>query len=246
MPLHPPKQSGSIVRFRTAQDKRWPFISREIATGRKKTHWMWFVFPQLRDFAKSETAHYFGIADRTEALAYLDDDVLRIRLATATVGVLKQDRLMFSDVDYRKLHRCMTLFREVVKDPTIPDQVIGKHFGGELHAHTLDVLAGRPIPQQPWTPTAMGRVEIKGKARDVMGKHWEKQVAQARAAVAAVGQRPPRESNDPMDSTEIASFIRGFGLSEHATQRIVREWIADQTRAHTQGWEEADNAAYYG
>src|SRR6478609_4031243 len=112
MPILSTRQANTLARFRTAQDKQWPRISREIASGKKDTHWMWFVFPQLRVFAKSETAHYYGIVDKAEALAYLDDDVLRLRLGTASMGVLKQDRLMFGDVDRRKLWRCMTLFRE--------------------------------------------------------------------------------------------------------------------------------------
>ncbi len=250
MSLHTVKQSGTLARFRTAQDKQWPRIAREIATGKKETHWMWFVFPQLRVFAKSETAYYYGIADQQEALAYLDEDTLRVRLATATQGMLRQNRLMFSDVDRRKLHRCMTLFGELVKDRTLPDAVLAKHFGGTAHQPTLDALAGRPVtvPNQ-WTPqrlwSAQGHVEVRGKAKADMGRHWEKQIQRARDTVRAVGQRQARAANDPMDSTEVESFLKGFGLTSAQVRAISREWIADQTRAHTQGWEAADEEAWF-
>jgi uncharacterized protein (DUF1810 family) len=233
MALHSPSQADSITRFRVAHDRNWHRISREIATGRKETHWMWFAFPQLRVFAKSETAHYYGLADKAEALNFLDDDVLRVHLASATMGVLRQQRLMFSDVDTRKLHRCMTLFREIVKDPTLPDSVLGRWFGGELHQPTMDALAGKPVTvQNQWTPgrrSAQGRVEVRGKAARILSRHWE-----------------ARASNDPMDSTEVEQFLRGFNMPPAMVRAITREWIADQTRAHTQGWEAADEEALHG
>jgi len=249
MPLHPAKQANSIARFRHAQDKKWPKISREIAAGVKETHWMWYVFPQLRVFAKSETAYYYGLADKAEALTYLDDDTLRIRLATASMGVLRQDRLMFEDVDRRKLHRCVTLFAELVKDRTILDQVLAKHFAGEPHQPTLDVLAGKPVKSQ-WTRpdhrplksvgTAMGQVEWK---QGTVGRHWEKQIERARATVAAVGAVRARPDNVPMDSSEIESFLKGFGLSAAAVRGITRVWVADQSRANQQGWDAAEEEA---
>lgn len=236
-----PARTNSISRFRTAQDKSWPRIARELAVGRKDTHWMWYVFPQLRALAKSETARYFGIADRTEALAYLDDQVLRIRLAEATMAVLRHQRSMFSDVDKRKLQACMTLFGEVVKDPTLPHQVLDKFYDGQRHQLTLDVLAGRPIPQQ-WTPKPITDRSWSAQGRVEVGRHWEKQIAHARAAVAQVGARQPRGAGDPMLRSEVESFVKGFGLSAAATRRLVNEWMADRQRAANAAWDEADEA----
>lgn len=226
-----PVSAKSVTRFRTAQDRHWPRIAREIATGRKQTHWMWYVFPQLKALAKSETARYFGIADRTEALAYLNDPVLRIRLYESTKAIVGHQRLMFSDTDRRKLQACMTLFSEVVIDPELPRQVLDKFYDGQPHQLTLDVLAGRPIPQQ-WT--AQGRVEV--------GRHWEKQIAKARATVASVGARHPRGAGDPMLHSEVESFVRGFGLSAVATRRLVDEWMTDRRRAANAAWDEADES----
>jgi len=235
----------SVARFQQAQDKVWRDVAHELATGRKKTHWMWFVFPQLRGLAKSEIAQRYGIRDKAEALAYLDNEVLRIRLASATMAVLKRDRLMFSDVDKKKLRSCMTLFRGLVTDPTLPDAVLAKFYGGEPCQLTLDLLAGRPIPQQ-WTPpppvssrgwSAQGRVETK------VGRHWDKQIAAARAAVDEANTRTLWD-NDPMSHREIESFIRGFGLSAAATRQIVDRWMEDQNRATQQGWDSHDGEYY--
>jgi uncharacterized protein (DUF1810 family) len=174
---------------------------------------MWYVFPQLKALAKSETARYFGIRDRTEALAYLDDSVLRVRLAEATMAVLRHRRSMFSDTDKRKLQACMTLFREVVKDPTLPNQVLDKWYDGEPHQLTLDVLAGKPVPVQQAAP------------------RWHQPTL-----------TPPlrRGAGDPMLRSEIEALVRRYGLSAEATRRLTDEWLADRVRAINIAWDEAD------
>lgn len=135
----------SIRRFLDAQRVIYPRALREIQQGRKRTHWMWFVFPQLAALGKSETARYYGIADREEALAYLDDPVLRLRLGECTTAILGHDRLILSHPDNHKLRSCMTLFSQVVVDPALPNAVLAKFYGGEPDQLTLDVLAGKAI-----------------------------------------------------------------------------------------------------
>jgi len=215
-----PTRANSISRFRMAQDKSWPRIARELAVGRKETHWMWYVFPQLKALAKSETARYFGIADRAEALAYLDDPVLRVRLYESTQAILKHRTPMFSDTDKRKLHASMTLFREVVVEPALCNRVLDKWYEGEPHQLTLDALAGKPIPVQKVRP-AQFRQERLGEWR----------------------HNPPRRgAGDPMDRREIERLVRGYGLSADATRRLVGEWLDDRRRAINVAWDEADQA----
>lgn len=235
------KQQG-IARFRAAQDRKWSGIAQEISRGQKQTHWMWFVFPQLRVFAKSETAHHFGLADKDEALAFLADDVLRVRLATATMGVLKQRRLMFDPIDKRKLHRCMTLFSELVTDRTLPDAVITKWFDGVPHQLTLDVLAGKdvkpawvpgqkPLPMKlPATWRPMGW-SAQGSVSRRPG-HWEEQVAKTRAVV----QQPGWDGEEPMSHRQIESFLKGLGLTHRQVDKVVDCWLEDQNRAEQRGW----------
>lgn len=232
-------RAGSIDRFKQAQDESWPRIAREIATGRKKTHWMWYVFPQLKALAKSETAQYYGIADQAEALAYLDDPVLRIRLYESTRAILGHRKLMFDATDARKLRSCMTLFSQVVNDATLPQAVLDRYYDGRPDQLTLDVLAGKKIPEQ-WT------------RRAVVGRHWDKQIRAAQGAVAATGRRAQREYQrelnryaNPMTRREIEAFVRGFGLSAAATRQVVEMWSDDQDHAREAGYESARDSYLY-
>lgn len=213
----------SLKRFHIA-DGTYGRAYREIRTGHKTGHWMWFVFPQLRALAKSDTARYFGIADLAEARAYVNDPALRRRLAECTIAVLGHRRLMFEHPDNHKLRACMTLFAKVVEDPTLPMAVLEKFYAGMQDQLTLDVLAGKKITLPP-------------PRRADMGHHWEKRIASARAAVDSVGVR--RDRADPMLRSEVEAFVRGFNLSRAATQRMVDEWMADRGRAVSVAWDEA-------
>jgi uncharacterized protein (DUF1810 family) len=221
-----------VSRFIDAQRAVYPQILREIRQGRKRTHWMWFVFPQLSLLAKSETARYYGLADKDEALAYLDEPSLRLRLGECTMAVLGHDRLMFSHPDNRKLQASMTLFSQVVVDPTVPNAVLEKFYGGQPDQRTLDILNGTYVaPPQ----TAMGRVEV--------GRHWDKGVRKARAAVESVGVKMPRD--EPMLRAEVESYVKSFGLSAADTKRLVAVWMVDQDLARNAGWESHADSVWY-
>jgi len=103
-----------LERFVTAQDAVIKQVFAELAAGCKTTHWMWFVFPQLRCLGRSEYAVYFGIEDLKEARAYLTHPILRERM-TECLEVLShlENRTalqIFGKVDARKLQSCLTLF----------------------------------------------------------------------------------------------------------------------------------------
>lgn len=129
-----------LARFHAAQSRVYPRVVHEIRTGHKRSHWMWFVFPQLAGLARSETALYFGITGRREARAYLNDPALSRRLYQCTVGVLNHRHLMFGYPDDLKLRSCMTLFAQVAQDPTVLNAVLTKFYGGPDQA-TLDLLS---------------------------------------------------------------------------------------------------------
>lgn len=225
------RRAGTVDRFRSAQDHKGTYTRalREIQAGRKRTHWMWFVFPQLAALAKSDTARYYGITDKAEALAYLDDAVLRARLAECTMGILSHRKLMLSRPDDHKLRSCMTLFREVVEDATLPNAVLDKFFDGKPDQLTLDVLAGRPITLPVGRPSAMGRVEWK------QASAWDEYMA------AADAQEPDR----PMDRAEVARYVRGFNLPPAAVKQLVAKWMEDQDRARDAGWNSHADSAWY-
>jgi uncharacterized protein (DUF1810 family) len=218
-----------ISRFLDAQKVVYPRILREIQSGRKRTHWMWFVFPQLRALSKSETARYYGVADLDEAKAYLDHPVLRVRLAECTMGVLSHPKLMLSHPDNHKLQASMTLFSQVVSDATLPNAVLEKFYGGKPHQHTMDVLEGR-VPNEPVRPvappTAMGRVE------------WRPGIAYTQMAM---WERP----DEPMGQGEVRAFLRRFNLPPRVMAEIVEEWVADQERGYQSGWDSHADSVYY-
>lgn len=220
---------ASLERFRRAQDHNGAYrrAFQEITRGEKKTHWMWFVFPQLRGLAKSDTARYFGIANRAEAHAYLSDPVLRLRLAECASGIVRRDKLMFERVDTYKLRASMTLFAQVAEDPTLANLVLRKFFDGTPDPLTLDLLAGKTIvlPQSRPTP----REATAGLFR-------EQGVQRARAALDAADRR--RREAQPWTRDRVSTFLASFGgLSTVAVRQMTDAWMADRQSAMKQAWE---------
>jgi len=103
-----------LERFTGAQARIWPAPLDEIRAGRKQTHWMWFVFPQLRGLGRSAMAERYGIADIIEARAYLGHPVLGPRLTDMCRAMLDHagtaPETVLGPVDARKLRSCATLF----------------------------------------------------------------------------------------------------------------------------------------
>ena len=135
-----------LQRFVDAQDRDGTFDAavRELRAGRKRSHWMWFVFPQVRGLGRSATAQYFGIASREEAAAYLDHDVLGPRLRRSA-RLLTQfggnsAELVMGSVDAIKLRSSMTLFAAVADDDRDFVAVLDKFYGGQRDAATLQFL----------------------------------------------------------------------------------------------------------
>ncbi len=136
--------SYPLERFLDAQACHYEDALTELRQGRKRTHWMWYVFPQLRALGRSRTALYFGIADRTEAVAYLAHPVLSARLREGLAVILSLDETdpvrIFGGIDARKLNSSMTLFAAVSEDNELFVRVLEKFYGGERDAATLALL----------------------------------------------------------------------------------------------------------
>ena len=136
-----------LERFVEAQTPVFDTVLDELRSGRKRSHWMWFVFPQLRGLGRTPTAEYYGIATRDEASAYLEHDVLGPRLRqcarlVAQSSAVSAEALM-GQVDALKLWSSMTLFAEVATDDGDFVAVLDKFYGGERDAKTQAMLAGR-------------------------------------------------------------------------------------------------------
>lgn len=134
-----------LSRFLTAQDSysQYKTALEEIRNGRKRSHWMWFVFPQLKGLGHSYNADYYGIAGADEARAYWLHPVLRDRLLEITEALLLLDSLsarqIFGEVDAMKLRSSMTLFWKVTEEELFR-KVLDKYYEGKMCDSTLEML----------------------------------------------------------------------------------------------------------
>lgn len=129
-----------LDRFIKAQENTYLVALNEIKNGRKQSHWMWYIFPQIKGLGMSETSRYYGIDDEEEAKAYLDNEILGSRLREITSELLKLNIDnpvdIFGTIDAIKLKSSMTLF-DYVSDDKIFSQVLNKYYNGEIDEKTI-------------------------------------------------------------------------------------------------------------
>ena len=132
-----------LDRFVTAQAQVYANVCEELRAGRKTSHWMWFIFPQLRGLGHSPTARRYGIGSRAEAIAYMAHPVLGPRLLECAGLMLavegRSAHSILGSPDDLKLHSSMTLFGEV-SDSAAFRQVLDRYYGGERDKRTLALL----------------------------------------------------------------------------------------------------------
>ena len=135
---------NSLERFIEAQAKTYEIALNEIKNGKKRTHWMWFIFPQLRGLGTSNMAHIYGISGLDEAKAYLEHPVLSERLYELCNELLKhKDKTafeIFGDIDEMKLKSSMTLFSLASEDHAIFDEVLECFFDGKKDEITVNLI----------------------------------------------------------------------------------------------------------
>jgi len=133
-----------LDRFVQAQAPVWAQVQEELRAGRKTSHWMWFVFPQLRALGRSATAQFYGLADAEEARAYVSHPVLGSRLIECCELLLAIDNRsateVFGHVDTLKLRSCLTLFAAVAPDEPVFHRCLQHWFAGEADPLTLQLL----------------------------------------------------------------------------------------------------------
>ena len=135
---------NGLSRFVEAQASDYATALREIRSGRKRSHWMWYIFPQLRGLGFSSTAQYYGLRDLEEAVAYMAHPVLGPRLTEISEALLALDSSDPSAVmgypDDLKLRSCMTLFELAAPEQPVFAQVLEKFYGGRRDTRTLQLL----------------------------------------------------------------------------------------------------------
>ena len=137
-----------LDRFVRAQDPVMPAVRRELSAGRKRSHWMWFVFPQLAGLGHSEMARRYAIGSLAEAQAYLAHPVLGVRLSECA-GLVNavQDRSVLEILgspDDLKFRSSMTLFALAGPATAVFAEALRRHFEGVADPATARLLAGAP------------------------------------------------------------------------------------------------------
>ncbi|WP_445178974.1 DUF1810 domain-containing protein [Pseudomonas sp. McL0111] len=134
----------NLQRFVQAQDPVFERVQRELDEGHKRSHWMWFVFPQFAGLGGSEMSRRFAIGSAEEARAYLQHPLLGARLRTCTQLVLKVRQRSIAEIfghpDDLKFHSSMTLFAQFADDDSLFAQALERYFHGSLDDWTLQLL----------------------------------------------------------------------------------------------------------
>jgi len=137
-------EAYNLKRFLDAQNQVYLKALSEIRNGRKETHWMWFIFPQLKGLGQSETARFYAIADLQEASDYLAHPVLGSHLVQISQELLnisdKSARELFGSPDDVKLRSSMTLFVNVENSHPVFAAVLERYFNGIQDEMTVKLL----------------------------------------------------------------------------------------------------------
>jgi uncharacterized protein (DUF1810 family) len=138
-----------LSRFIEAQRSSYDDALAEITAGRKRSHWMWYIFPQLDGLGFSALSKRYAIKSRAEAEAYLRHPVLGPRLEACAAAALAVERRsareIFGPPDDMKLRSCATLFAQVAPAGSVFERLLEKYFHGEPDAETLRLLDIRAI-----------------------------------------------------------------------------------------------------
>ena len=137
-----------LDRFVKAQEKMYDIALNEIKNGKKNSHFMWYIFPQLKGLGYSEISNYYGISGLEEAKEYLEDEILGNRLYNITLELLKIDEddpiNIFGNVDALKLKSSMTLF-DIVSDDEIFYDILKKYYSRKKDERTIALLGKKKM-----------------------------------------------------------------------------------------------------
>lgn len=137
--------TDDLERFVTAQESVFDRVHAELRDGRKRSHWMWFIFPQIAGLGQSSMSRRYAIADLDEAAAYLAHPVLGTRLRQCCYLVLEIERRslaeIFGEIDAVKFRSCMTLFSRVPDSDPVFTLALQQYCDGKPDPKTLELLS---------------------------------------------------------------------------------------------------------
>jgi uncharacterized protein (DUF1810 family) len=131
----------SLARFVEAQSGVWDDVLAQLRAGHKTSHWMWFVFPQLRELGRSGTARFYGLRDLGEARSYVEHELLGARIVQCCELVEAHSTRsavdIFGEVDAMKLRSCLTLFAQAAPEQAVFRRCLDRFFDGKPDPLTL-------------------------------------------------------------------------------------------------------------
>jgi uncharacterized protein (DUF1810 family) len=138
------EETYNLQRFLDVQNQSYSIAFNEIKSGKKQSHWMWYIFPQFIGLGKSTTSIKYAIKSKEEAIAYYHNKILGKRLIEITEQLIKiQDKTafeIFGGPDDLKLKSCMSLFALVQNENNIFQEVLDKYFEGKISYKTKELL----------------------------------------------------------------------------------------------------------
>ena len=139
----------NLERFIKAQKQDYERALKEIKNGKKLTHWIWYIFPQIKGLGYSEISKYYGINDLEEAKAYLQNEYLRNNLLEITTALLNLDSNNPTEIlgypDDLKVKSCMTLFNYADQSILIFKKIIDKYYNGEFDNKTIALIKEKKL-----------------------------------------------------------------------------------------------------
>lgn len=134
----------NLERFLEAQEQSYQNALEEIRNGRKESHWMWYIFPQIKGLGSSSMSNFYGLKNLEEAEAFLSHPILGKRLVeicTVLLGLDESDAYsIFGSPDHLKLKSCLTLFSQVENTNQIFEQLLSKYFNSKYDEITLSMI----------------------------------------------------------------------------------------------------------
>ena len=141
-----------LERFLDVQANTYIIALEEVKNGRKMSHWMWYIFPQIVGLGTSSMSQYYGIRDINEARAYLKHSVLSARLIEITTELSKLTETnptkIFGSIDAMKLKSCMTLFEFADEEGILFSKVLNKFYYGERDIRTLKIVGSKSVKEK--------------------------------------------------------------------------------------------------
>ncbi len=135
-----------LERFLKAQNfgDTYTTALNEIKSGRKRSHWIWYIFPQLKGLGRSQRSEFYGIANLDEARDYLQHEILGERLVEISDALLQLDgndaNAVMGSPDDMKLQSCMTLFAMISENDSVFQRVLEKFFAGKMDSNTVELV----------------------------------------------------------------------------------------------------------